>query len=171
MSFPVPPDPEPTTYLKPSELVSHEPPYVFTILRVGEGDTAFGPKWYVNVEGPAEGDFCISWKQGEGGVAGTERDNLLLPLQRASADGTLTPGITFSLYRTGPGGKVITLGPAKDGAVPYQQTELTPEGNAAEVAAEQAAAEAPVDPFEGIETGEGDVGTSTGPAEGSEVPA
>lgn len=133
-TFPTPPEPEPTVYLKPSELVGQTPPLIFEILRVGEGDTQFGPKWYVNVAGPDDGDYCIAWKQGDDAA----RDQLLLPLVRDTEAKRLQAGILFSLYRTGPGGKVITLGPPLDGGVLYAQSQLA----ATEAAAQPAAAAA-----------------------------
>ena len=131
-TFPTPAPPEPTTYLKSSELVKADPPLSFELLRVGEGTTQYGDKFYVSVVGPADGDFTISWKQGDN----QQRDELLTELVGKSSDKTLERGLRFSLYRTGPGGKVITLGPPLDGAVPFEQTTLAADESTTDAQAE-----------------------------------
>jgi hypothetical protein len=114
--LPVPAAPSENDYLKAGELVDVEPPYVFNITRVGEGSTQFGPKWFLTVDGPDPAqEYVISFKQGD-----DDRDAVLKPLceQKGGLD------VKASLYRTGKGGRTITVGAPKADAVPFAKAQV-----------------------------------------------
>lgn len=125
-TFPTPDAPTPNAYLKPSELVDQTPPLSFGLLRVGKSQTQYGDQFYVSVAGPTDGDFTLTWKAAtaDDSQAVKDRDQLLGGLVDQTNAQTLQRGVRFSLYRTGGGGRVITIGPAVDGAVPFEQTTL-----------------------------------------------
>lgn len=148
-TFPTPDAPTPNAYLKPSELVDQAPPLSFGLLRVGKSQTQYGDQFYVSVAGPTDGDYTLTWKAAgpDDSQAVKDRDQLLGGLVDQTNAQTLQKGVRFSLYRTGGGGRVITIGPALDASVPFEQTTLDEQAVGAESStqAKDAMAAAPAD--------------------------
>lgn len=114
-TMPVPAEATESTFVKASELVDAVPPWRFSVTRIGEGETKYGSRWYVQVRAANDaGEATIGFSQDD-----NTRNDVIMAMSEHLRHNKGS-SIFVSLHRTGAGGSTITLGPAKADSVAYE---------------------------------------------------